>query len=256
MRNMEFFKDIQHVELPWGTNGDKTISAPQFFYDTMSASAHFLAPAGIIRSMLPSSRMQPVRVWPGKCIVSISVFEYRDCDLGPYNEIGIVVPITIDKPTPMFSGLFRSLPSEPYVYVRHLPVTTEDAKNAGIEFASYPKTLGNIKFNHDDEWVHCSWNDNTTKVLDISIKKGTPTLVARSRTHAINAHAQRLVRVESITSERLETVGYGADKVKLSLGDHPVADDLRKMQLGKCMMHTYSPQSQIILSPVMESWSA
>ncbi len=252
MRDMEFFKGIQHVEMPWG---DKTISAPQFFYDTMSASAHFLAPVDVITSMLPSERMIPIRVWPGKCIVSISLFEYRDCDLGPYNEIGVVVPVTIDKPTPMFTGVFRNAPSEPYVYVKHLPVTTEDAKNAGVEFANYPKTIGDIQYTYEEEWVHCSWKDDGVKVMDISIKKGQPGPVDRTRMHAINADAGRLVRVESIVSERQESVGTNPDAVKLSLGEHPVADDIRKMQLGKCMMHTYSPQSQLILSPVMESWS-
>lgn len=253
MRNMEFFRGIQHVEMPWG---DKTIWAPQFFYDTMSASAHFLAPIDVIKSMLPSQRMKPIRVWPGKCIVSISLFEYRDCDLGPYNEIGVVIPITIDEPTPLFTGVFRSAPKEPYVYVRHLPVTTEDAKNAGVEFANYPKTIGDIKFTNDDKWIHCSWKDNGTKVMDVSIKKGTLRSVERNRMHAINADAGRLVRVESIVSERQESTGSNPDAVKLSLGEHPVADDIRKMQLGKCMMHTYSPQSQVILSPVMESWAA
>lgn len=253
MRNLEFFKGIQHVEMPWG---EKTIWAPQFFYDTMSASAHFLAPIDVITSMLPSDRMKPIRVWLGKCIVSISLFEYRDCDLGPYNEIGVVIPITIDTPAPLFTGIFRSAPKEPYVYVKHLPVTTEDAKNAGVEFANYPKTIGDISFTYDQNWVHCNWNDNGEKVMDISIKKGKPKQVERTRMHAINADADRLVRVESIVSERLESVGTRSDGVKLSLGKHPVSEDLGKMQLGKCMMHTYSPQSRIILSPVLESWSA
>ena len=46
----------------------------------------------------------------------------------------------------MFTGILRKPPTEPEVYIHHLPVTTEIARDAGVEFAGYPKFLAYIGF--------------------------------------------------------------------------------------------------------------
>jgi hypothetical protein len=65
-----------------------------------------------------------------------------------------------------------------------------------------------------------------------------------------------LLRSEIIFSERQLGLSRDAADVKLELGDHAVADDIRKLQLGRLSAYTYCPQAQAILTPVIESLPA
>ena len=143
MRNSDFFQQIAHVDVPWG---DRTISVPLFYYDISAIGVAFLTPLDKIRKLLPSPCMHPLRVTPWHGMTTINAYEYRDCDLGPYNEVAVGFPITIDQASPVFTGLVRKLPGVPKVYVHHLPVTTEIARDAGVEFANYPKFVASIAF--------------------------------------------------------------------------------------------------------------
>ena len=81
--------------------------------------------------------------------------EFRDNDLGPYNKVAISIPFTLNRATPLFTGILRKSPDVPNLYIRHLPVTTEIARDAGVEFAGYPKFLASIKFEKQNGWITC-----------------------------------------------------------------------------------------------------
>jgi len=130
MRDEGFFKEIEHREIPWG---ERVIWVPIFYRDAMTFGALFLASSERLKALLPSLRMHPIRITPWHGVLSVSVMEFRDSDLGPYNEVSISVPFTLDKATPMFTGLLRRGPEEPRLYIHHLPVTTEIALAAGVE---------------------------------------------------------------------------------------------------------------------------
>jgi len=127
MREMAFFREIEHVELPWG---ERSIHCPEFYYDAMMLGAQFLAPTEQVKALLPSERIHPLRVVPWRSIVSVTAFEYRDSDIGPYNEVSIGIPFTLDAASPLFTGTLRKGPEAPRVYVHSLPVTTQIARDA------------------------------------------------------------------------------------------------------------------------------
>ena len=56
--------------------------------------------------------------------LAVTALEFRESDIGPYNEVAISVPFTLDKPSPHFTGVFREPSKEPKLFIRHLPVTT------------------------------------------------------------------------------------------------------------------------------------
>jgi hypothetical protein len=155
MRNSEFFSGIAHLQVPWGS---RQISVPVFYYDMMSLAVFMLAPVKNVKTILPSKRMNPYRVTPWHCIVAISAFEYRDTDIEPYNEVSIAVPFVMDRVSPLFTGVLRKAPEVPMMYIHNLPVTTEIARAAGVEFAGFPKFLADIGFERKGEWLSCQVN--------------------------------------------------------------------------------------------------
>jgi hypothetical protein len=251
MRNSPFFDEIEHVEVPWG---ERVAPCPVFYYDVMSFSIYMLAPTERVRAILPSPRLHPYRVSPRNCIVTIVAFEYRDSDIGPYNEVSISVPVTLDRPSPLFTGSLRSVPGTPKIYIHHLPVTTEIARDLGVEFAGYPKFLADIDIDKEGEWVSCDLRANGKHILTLKGRKLQTRPAPRSYTHPITFRNEHLLRCEMIASESETAASRDLSDVRLELGDHPIAQELRGLDLGRIMAYRYSPHFQAILTPVFESF--
>ena len=46
------------------------------------------------------------------------------------------------------------------------------------------------------------------------------------------------------------------EDVRLELGVHPIADELRELKLGRLMQLQYMSENQAILTPALESYAA
>jgi hypothetical protein len=63
--------------------------------------------------------------------------------------------VSLDHPSPVFTGILWPVPAEPDTYILYPPVTTEIACTLGIESGAYPKFLANIECQEDGDWVSC-----------------------------------------------------------------------------------------------------
>lgn len=253
MQTTEFFQQIEHMKL---MVRDKTLSFPIFYYDASTLSVQFLASLERVQQILPSSRMHPLRITPWHCVVSISAFEYRDCDIGPYNEVSIGIPVVLDNPSPLFVGTLRQPPMEPKLYIHHLPVTTAIAHEAGVELAGYPKFVADITFERDDKWARCQLQDGGQSILTLSSRASTAeSVVPRSRMHPITLREDYMLRSELIVSERSQLSGRGSSGICFELGEHAIAQELKEWKLGQILAWQYVPQHQAILTPVIESFA-
>lgn len=252
MRNSSFFQQIAHVDVPWG---DRTISVPLFYYDISAIGVAFFTSLSKIREKLPSPRMHPLRVTPWHGLTTITTYEYRDCDIGPYNEVAISFPVTLDRPSPPFTGLFRKSPGVPKVYTHHLPVTTEIARDAGIEFANYPKFLANITFEKKDGSITCHLAEAQGHILTLTVHELPLQPVGRSTIHSLTFREGYILRLEFILGTCSQGQSHNPAHAHLELGDHPIAQELRDLKLGRMAYCFYSPAFQAILSPVLESFS-
>jgi len=102
-----FFHEIEHTAVPWR---QYELHVPVFYQDFMFMSVSVLASIQRINALLPSKRMKPYRITPWHGAISITAYQYRECDLGPYNEVSIGIPVTIDQETPIFTGSLRRMP--------------------------------------------------------------------------------------------------------------------------------------------------
>jgi hypothetical protein len=64
-----------------------------------------------------------------------------------------------------------------------------------------------------------------------------------------------VLRSEFVVSEReMDSSASGKD-VKLKLGEHQIAKEIKDLNLGKIVSYGYCPEAQGILPPVFESFS-
>jgi hypothetical protein len=253
MKDIEFFREIEHIELPWG---ERSINVPVFYYDTMLMGVFLLASIKKVREILPSRRLNPYRITPWHCVICVTTSRTVDCDLGPYNELLIGVPVTIDKPSPAFTATLRKMPEEPMVFAWHLPVTTKIALDLGVELAGYPKFLADIEFEEKGDSISCHASAEGKHLLTLKAKKPGLKESPRMRTHALTFRRGYLLRSTTILNERKEAILKNPSGVQLELGDHQVAQELRALNPGRILAFNYIPQYQQILTPVIESYKA
>jgi hypothetical protein len=251
-RDLDFFNQVEHLDAPFG---DDRINMPVFYYDITTINVAFLTPLNKIRALLPSARMFPLRATPWHAVTAITCFEYRDCDAGPYNEVSISFPITIDRPAPILTGLFRHIAEGPLTYVHHLPVTTDIALKFGIDFYNYPKFIASIDFKIENGWRYCRLAERSNHILTLSVRQIPVKDFDHWRFHGITFRDGRILRSEVIVNVRKQAISRNPANVKLELGDHPIAQELRNLHLGRMVHFQYMPQNQAILTPVLESFS-
>lgn len=143
-RNSAFFGGVTQVE---AAIGGEPAKLPVFYYDGTAQTAVFPARLRALRALLPDPRFVPARLAPGLGALAVTCFEYRDTDIGAYNELAISIllsepPFALNLPgRALLAGLRRG---QLHAWVHHLPVTTELARIAGVELYNYPKFLAEI----------------------------------------------------------------------------------------------------------------
>ena len=246
----DFYQEIEHTAVPWRKH---ELRVPVFYPGFMFMAVSILVPLERIRALLPSARLKPYRVTPWKSTLSITAYQYQESDIGPYNELSIGVPVTLDKETPVFTGILRRMPEVPKLFILHLPVTTEIAREVGAEFAGYPKFIAEIGFRNEGDWLVCELKADGQAVLNLRGKKLATAESPRLRIHPLTYRRGYLLRSEFVISERMMGTSRSGADVQLELGDHRIADELRALHLGKVVGYSYCPHAQGILTPVFES---
>ncbi len=251
MRDLSFYRQVEHLQKDCrGT----AVPLPVFYYDLTVVMAGFLTPLDKVRAILPSPRMKPLRATPWHAVTVIACFEYRDCDAGPYNEVGITFPFTMDKQAPVLTGLLHKIAEGPMAYVYKLPVTTEVAYQFGVDFYNYPKFIANIDFTREGGWLSCRVAEGGQHILTLSARQLATRPSPRWRFQGITARDGRILRSEVIVNVREQAISRDPANVKLELGNHALADELRGLKLGRMVHLQYLPQCQTSLSGVVESW--
>jgi hypothetical protein len=251
MYNADFFTEVRQFQVPWSGG---TACNPTFYRDFTGVDLVFLTPARRVLAQLPSRRMKPLRVTRWHAITVISLFEYRDTDIGPYNEICMSFPITLDKPAGILLGAMRELNRDLMAYIWHLPVTTEIARDLGIEVANYPKFLADIEFNRNNGWLSCHLSEGGHDILTLRVRELDTKPRGHSRVYPITFRDDYILRCEEILNMPQFGQSQKSADARLELGDHPVADELRGLKLGRLLRIQYMPHNQAILTPPLESY--
>jgi hypothetical protein len=251
MRDLSFYQQVDHLQ---NDCRGRAFNLPVFYYDVTAVMAGFLTPLEGVRALLPSPRMKPLRATPWHAVTIISCFEYRDSDAGPYNEVAIAFPFTLDKSAPVLTGLLGEIERGPLAYVYKLPVTTEFAYQFGVDFYNYPKFMANIDFTREGGWIRCQLSEGGRHILTLSARQLPVKPAPRWRFHGITTRENNILRSEVIVNVRNQAISRNHGHIKLEVGDHELGKELRRLNLGRMVHFQYLPECQTILSGVVESY--
>lgn len=197
----------------------REIAMPVEVRDARVAAATWLVPAGPARRLVAGTGLEPAAKL-GRAILSLAFIEYRDGDLGEYNEIAVALVCR-----PESGG-----PAAPYIH--RLPVNQGFTLEAGVSIWGFPKWMTES----DISWTPSSrveLRDDGQYVLSCEVKPGWIPLPARPT--SMNTYSFRdgvLRRTRWETSNHGGRARPGGARLRLGRA-HPMAAELASLGLPK-----------------------
>lgn len=248
----DFFKGI--VQLEFKKEGlEGSFKLPVFYYDFTSFTAVYTASTSKVKKYLPHPDMNPVELFPGRCLVGFSAFEYRKIDIDPYNEVSISIPIAFGKKTFWGIGVLRQMwqmwKRSFSVYIWHLPVTTEIARFGGVELYGYPKFIAKIDFSEEGDFITCTLKEGEEHILTLKGKKLKTSKGKQMRfiTYSIKDGIPLLTNVFVNPIQFAQSMSPSSAILQIGK-NHPICKELEDIQLGSYpILYHYIPLNEAIL---------
>jgi hypothetical protein len=233
-----FFEGVEQVD---ATLADQAVKLPIFYYDGTAQTAVFPARLGAMRELLPDPRLVPARLAPGLGAVAVSCFEYRDTDIGPYNELAIAFVLNDPPFAANLPGraLLRGLRSgQLHAWVHHLPVTTEIARAGGVDLYNYPKFVASIDFEQSATLRTCRLAEGEEHILTLA---GEVIQTPREDDVQLFSHLWQDRQPQS-SEFKIHALQTGRSSrpgaARLELGDrHPIARELDRLLVSRRTIH-------------------
>jgi len=212
----------------------RTVSLPCVVRDAASGAATFLVPSAVARGWLPDPALDVAELLPGRALLSLACIDYRDNDLGDYGEISLALFVRERRAArgiPYLGSVLDLVRNRLATCIHRLPVSQSFTCEAGRTIWGFPKTLDEIAWQHGATRSRCSWRKDGAEVLTASFPRGG------SRTLP-DATMRTYTRLDGALHETAfvsgaEGFGMGLRGSALTLGAHPIADELRALGLPK-----------------------
>ena len=218
------------------THGKATFNLPINYYRDDCFALYFTADTQKLIDLLPSRNLHPLTLPTGRSLYAIAVFNYIDTSIGPYGEVGAIVPV-IDGEKPKTFTVTKAMLMESSfpgfgVFVQHLPVTKIEARDAGRGQWGYPKFIASMQFRITPEKFSCKLSEGEQSILKIKMmRKGIYHRENRSLI-SYSVKNNSLIKTVVPMKSRKRVALYPSGSA-LKLGDHPVSESIRELGLSK-----------------------
>ena len=213
---------------------------PIRYFDARCVIATFVTDLGRADEVLEGANLTAVPRPDGKAVALLGWFQYRDSDLGPYDEVGLSISSTAPGD------------AVPAGYVANLPVSTALANRVGREIWGYNKFVAAIDFKHELHKFSTSLRDPENAIIG-TLEGGCG--------HWVQAPPTDLPTFSFLDGAALRTliqvltpfqVGGGENFVlRIGPSKHPMADNLRTLglDLASPLSVQYADPFQALLFP-------
>ena len=212
----------------------RTVTMPCIVRDACSATATWLVSARAAQALLPGPELEVAQVLPGRGLLSIACIDYRDNDLGDYNEVSVAFFVRKRgdrKGVPYLGAAVDMMRGLLPTHIVHLPVSQSFTCEAGQTIWGFPKTVDEIEFDTSGERAQCVWNKDGQNVLKLSLPIGGRREFPEQGLCTYSYIDGALHETSFMSSA--EDLGIALGGAQVELGAHPIADELRSLGLPK-----------------------
>jgi hypothetical protein len=216
----------------------REVRLPVVVRDASSGAATYAVSAAAARRLIPPP-LAPIEVWPGTALCSLAAIQYRDNDLGDYHEVSIAFFVRAGgapRGVPYVGAVADFLRGRAATYIGHLPVDQAFTCEAGRTIWGFPKSVQRIEMSSDGDRARCELVMDGQPVLTLAIRRGGTRHLAdmEMTTYSFIDGVPHRTRFSSGG----EGVAFHLGGAELSLGTHPIADELRSLGLPKRALMT------------------
>ncbi len=216
------------------TVGGIKFDLPILYFRDDAFALFYTADPVKVKALLPSDRLFPVTVSKGKALFGVACFNYIDTTIGPYGEVGIVVPAMLaDKKPPHFIPALREAYDPRFgTVVLHLPVTNTAARDGGRGIWGYTKFVADMKFTITPEYLECRLAEGKKHILTTRVARRG--FIKRD----YRPIASFSVKDKKLIQTTIPQVGTARNSLFpegsfLELGDHEIMGPIKELGLSK-----------------------
>jgi len=196
----------------------RTVTIPAVVRDASSGSVMYMVDAAAAQKLVPDA-FEVVEAAPGQTQLTLVIVDYRDNDLGDYDEVGIIFFV---RPAGQPDAELGS-------YIYKLPVNQSFTCEAGFKIWGFPKTVEEIDFSYAEQSATCKLTMGGQHVLTLTVPRGGDASTEDSTATGYTMIEGIPHHNEFVRGGSGEQTLPGGEGVVLVLGDHPIADELRSL---------------------------
>src|ERR1700694_3288444 len=211
----------------------REVRLPVEVRDATAAVAYYLVSASAAQRLIEQSGLRIAHALPGKTLCTIGTMNYKDSDLGTYLEIAVTffVHEPEQRTLPVIGTLLGFARGDIAAYIHRLPVNGEFTCEAGRTIWGFPKVVTDISLTTDGDeesaGLRVDGEHVLTQTMRMSGTRSFPTTTHISYS-CLNGNLYRMP-----STMRGEVIGARFRGAALSLGTHPIADELRSLGMPK-----------------------
>jgi acetoacetate decarboxylase len=212
----------------------REVHMPVVVRDASSVGATYLVSAAAARRLLPDARLDVVELLPGRALFSLACIDYRDNDLGDYNEVSLTFFVrerSAPAGIPYLGAALDMMRNRIATYIYKLPVNQSFTCDAGRGIWGFPKSVEEIEFEDSGAQRHCRLVMEGRHVLTFTAPRAAGRTLPDATMVTYTYIDGVLHRTTFMSGAR--GLGIRMGGAGLMLGDHPIADDLRGLGLPK-----------------------
>ena len=231
----------KHSESSYTIDGND-VSFPVVVADAAMLMNGVLVNARAAQALLEGSGFRVMEVLPGKAMLQLLAVDYKQNDLGDYNEGAIIIPALTAgerKPFPLFGALSRMGSGAVGNFVYRMPVDQEYTTHAGRFIWGFPKWMSQIDIEFGANLARGTFIDEGELVYSIAAKTGGNNTPKEQRAASLAIRDGRAWKTYGTNNSSGMTFSLGGQVPEI--GDsHPLALELRSLGLPKKPVFTVS----------------
>ncbi|WP_330229398.1 acetoacetate decarboxylase family protein [Nocardia sp. NBC_00508] len=196
--------------------------------------ATYLVPAAAAQRLIDYSGLRVLRLPGGRAMCTLVFVDYVDGDLGPYNEFGVSFMVRHHTASAAAGGPKDLVTGRSGVLIHRLPVDGDFTLAAGRGIWGFPKELAEFVVDHGGRTRSGALHQNGQLIADLTVRPGFVTPAGRAPASSLDAYSH-IDGITRCTRWQMRPSGMRArfGGAKLTLGDHPIAEELRSIGLPR-----------------------
>ncbi len=221
------------------------VSFPVVVGDASMLMNGFLVNAKAAQALLAGTGFRVVELLPGRAILQLLAVDYKENELGDYNEGAIIFPVLAPgekKPFPLFGAMKRMGDGTLGNFVYRMPVDQEYTTHAGRFIWGFPKWVSKIDIEFGASSARGTFVDEDELVYSIAAKTGGKGAPKEQRAASLAIRDGKAWRTYGTNNSSGVTFSLGGEVPQIG-ETHPLARELRALGLPKKPVFTVSVES-------------